>query len=58
MTKLWCAGNQLTTEQRTYRFSNDLQRALNQTAYPQQILQALIVASLAHYTDKQQANQA
>lgn len=39
MTKLWCAKIQLTTKQRTYRFSNDLQLALNQTAHPQQILQ-------------------
>lgn len=54
MTKLWCAKIQLTTKQRTYRFSNDLQLALNQTAHPQQILQALIVVPLAPYTDKQQ----
>ena len=47
MTKLWCAKIQLTTKQRTYRFSNDLQLALNQTAHPQQILQALIVVPLA-----------
>lgn len=54
MTKLWCAEIQLVTKRRTYRFSNDLQRALNQTAYPQQILQALIVVPLAPYTDKHQ----
>lgn len=54
MTKLWCAKIQLTTKQRTYRFSNDLQLALNQTTNPQQILQALIVVPLAPYTDHQQ----
>lgn len=54
MTKLWCAKIQLTTQKRLYRFSNDLQRALNQTTHPQQILQALIVVPLAPYTKQHQ----